>query len=169
MDMEWSTAMSNSFGGFQDTAKVYLYDGANFNDSTFTDIYNQMVSDNVARVFSTSWSCTELYGCSSSTMSTRDAIFSEMTGQGWTLVAASGDRGAYDDCSHLAVSFPASDPNVVGVGGTELSLSSGHRRTTVRSAWSGGPERLRVQRRWIRRRLQFGVQCSGIPVQPALR
>jgi hypothetical protein len=139
MDMEWSTATSNSFGSYQDTAKVYLYDGANFNDSTFTDIYNQMVSDNVARVFSTSWSCTEFYGCSSSTMSTRDAIFSEMAGQGWTLVAASGDRGAYDDCSHLAVSFPASDPNVVGAGGTTLTLSSGPVYDSEVS-WSGGPD-----------------------------
>ena len=58
MDFEWSTAMSNSFGAEANTAEVYLYDGANFNDSTFTDIYNQMVSDNAARVFSTSWSCT---------------------------------------------------------------------------------------------------------------
>ncbi len=139
MDAEWSTAMSNSFGSFQDTSKVYLYDGANFNDSTFTDMYNQMVSDNLARVFSTSWSCTEFYGCSASTMSTRDAIFDEMTGQGWTLTAASGDRGAYDDCSHLAVSYPASDPNVVGAGGTELSLSSGP-AYNFEDAWSGGPD-----------------------------
>ncbi len=139
MDMEWSTAMSNSFGSSADTSKVYLYDGANFNDSTFTDIYNDMVSNNYARVFSTSWSCTEIYGCSTTEMSTRDAIFSEMAGQGWTLVAASGDRGAYDDCSHLAVSFPASDPNVVGAGGTELGLTS----SSVYSsdvAWSGGPD-----------------------------
>jgi hypothetical protein len=140
MDMEWSTAMSNSFGAFQDTAKVYLYDGANFNDSTFTDMYNKMVSDNAARVFSTSWSCTEPpYGCTSGEISTRDAIFSEMAGQGWTLVAASGDRGAYDNCANLAVSFPASDPNVVGAGGTTLSLSSGpifHSEVT----WSGGPD-----------------------------
>jgi len=140
MDAEWSTAMSNSFGSFQDTAKVYLYDGANFNDATFTDMYNKMVSDNLARVFSTSWSCTEPpYGCTSSEISTRDAIFSEMAGQGWTLVAASGDRGAYDDCSHLAVSFPASDPNVVGAGGTELSLSSGPVFSSE-VAWSGGPD-----------------------------
>ncbi|MGH3158195.1 MAG: S53 family peptidase, partial [Streptosporangiaceae bacterium] len=139
MDAEWSTAMSNSFGSYQDTAKVYLYDGANFNDSTFTDMYNKMVSDNVARVFSTSWSCTELYGCNTTEMSTRDAIFSEMTGQGWTLVAASGDRGAYDDCSHLAVSFPASDPNVVGAGGTTLSLSSGPVYNSE-VTWSGGPD-----------------------------
>ena len=139
MDMEWSTAMSNSFGSFQDTSKVYLYDGANFNDSTFTDIYNQMVSDNAARVFSTSWSCTEFFGCNSSEMSTRDAIFSEMAGQGWSLTAASGDRGAYDDCSHLSVSFPASDPNIVGAGGTELSLSAGPVYNSE-VAWSGGPD-----------------------------
>jgi pro-kumamolisin-like protein len=139
MDSEWSTATSNSFGGFQQTSAVYLYDGANFNDSTFTDIYNRMVSDNLARVFSTSWSCTEIYGCSTATIDTRDAIFSEMAGQGWSLVAASGDRGAYDDCSHLAVSYPASDPNVVGAGGTELSLSSGP-VYNGEVAWSGGPD-----------------------------
>ena len=139
LDMEWSTAMSNSFGGYADTSKVYLYDGANFNDSTFTDLYNQMVSDNAARIFSTSWSCTENYGCSSSTMGTRDAIFSEMVGQGWTLVAASGDRGSYDDCAHVSVSFPASDPNVVAAGGTELSLTSGS-TYNGEVAWSGGPD-----------------------------
>ena len=139
MDMEWSTAMSNSFGSFVDTAMVYLYDGANFNNSTFTDMYNRMVSDNSARVFSTSWSCTETYGCSSSTISTRDAIFAQMVGQGWTLVAASGDRGAFDDCSHLSVAYPASDPNVVGAGGTELSLSSGPVFNSE-TAWAGGPD-----------------------------
>lgn len=139
MDMEWSTAMANDFGGYQSTAKVYLYDGANFNDSTFTDMYNQMVSDNAARVFSTSWSCTESYGCSTSTINTRDAIFSEMVGQGWTLTAASGDRGAYDDCNHLSVSFPASDPNVVGAGGTELSLNSSSQYVSE-TTWSGGPD-----------------------------
>jgi hypothetical protein len=140
MDMEWSTATSNSFGSFQDTSKVYLYDGANFNDSTFTDTYNQMVSDNVARVFSTSWSCTEPpYGCSSGEITSRNAIFNEMVGQGWTLTAASGDRGAYDNCANLSVSFPASSPDVVGAGGTELSLSSGP-VYNGEVAWSGGPD-----------------------------
>ena len=140
MDAEWSTATSNSFGGYQDTSKVYLYDGANFNDSTFTDIYNTMVSQNAARVFSTSWSCTEPpYGCNSGELSSRDAIFSEMAGQGWTLTAASGDRGAYDNCANLSVSFPASDPNVVGAGGTELSLSSGPVYNSE-TAWAGGPD-----------------------------
>jgi hypothetical protein len=139
MDMEWSTAMSNSFGAASNTSKVYVYDGANFNNSTFTDMYNQMVSDNVARVFSTSWSCTENFGCSSSTIGTRHAIFDQMVGLGWTLVAASGDRGAFDDCSHLSVAYPASDPDVVGAGGTELGLSSGP-LYNFEVAWSGGPD-----------------------------
>lgn len=62
-----------------------------------------------------------------------------MTGQGWSLTAASGDRGAYDDCSHLSVSFPASDPNVVGAGGTTLSLSAGPVYNSE-VTWSGGPD-----------------------------
>jgi hypothetical protein len=97
-----------------------------------------MVSDNLARVFSTSWGCAEDQ-CSSSAMATQDAIFAEMAGQGWTLVAASDDHGAYADCATLGVSFPASDPNVVAAGGTTLSLSSGPVYNSE-VGWSGGPD-----------------------------
>jgi hypothetical protein len=138
MDLEWSTAMSNSFGGFGDTAKVYLYDGASNTDATWTDMYNAMLSDSAARVFSTSWGCPEDF-CTPSAVATQDAIFSAMAGQGWTLVAASGDHGAYADCSTLGVMFPASDPNVVAAGGTTLSLSSGPVFNSE-VGWSGGPD-----------------------------
>ena len=63
LDTEWSLATSNSFGSYLDTAHVYLYVGANQQFSTYTDMYNQMLNDDHARVFSTSWSCTEVYGC----------------------------------------------------------------------------------------------------------
>jgi len=52
--MEWSTAMSSSFGSFVDTAMIYMYDGVNANFSTFNDIYNHILNDGKARVFSTS-------------------------------------------------------------------------------------------------------------------
>jgi Pro-kumamolisin, activation domain len=138
MDAEWSTAMSNSFGSFQDTAKVYLYDGASNTDATWTDIYNTMLSQNLARVLSTSWGCAEVFGCSNSATATQDAIFSQMAGQGWTLVAASDDRGSSADCTHLGVSFPASDPNMVAAGGTTLTLSSGPVYDSE-VGWSPGP------------------------------
>lgn len=138
LDSEWSMATSNSFGSYIDTAEVFTYEGANEDNGTFTDIYNQMVSDSYARVFSTSWSCTEFYGCDSGTMDSRDAIFSEMVGEGWTLMAASGDRGATDDCSdRIDVSFPASDPNVIGVGGTYLQLFS-NSTYDYEVGWQGG-------------------------------
>ena len=140
MDMEWSTAMSNSFGSFVDTAMVYMYDGVNANFSTFNDIWNHMLSDNLARTMSTSWGCQELGCYDSGDMNTADSIFSSMIGQGWTLVAASGDQGAAAGCgAATAVQFPSSDPNVVAAGGTTLSLFGGPVFSSE-VAWSGGPD-----------------------------
>ena len=140
MDMEWSTAMSNSFGSFVDTAMIYIYDGVNANFSTFNDIYNHILNDGKARVFSTSWGCTELSCIGASDINTANNIFNQMVGQGWTLVAASGDQGATAGCSNTdAVQFPASSPNVVGAGGTTLSLASGPVFISE-VAWSGGPD-----------------------------
>jgi hypothetical protein len=139
MDMEWSTAMSNSFGSYVDTAMVYLYDGVNANFSTFNDVYNQILTDGHARVFTTSWGCAELICYDSGDMNTADSIFSSMVGQGWTLMAASGDQGASAGCGNAtAIQFPSSDPNIVASGGTTLSLSSGP-FYNYQVAWSGGP------------------------------
>jgi len=143
MDLEWSTAMSNSFGSYVDTSKVWLYDGVDASFSTFTDVYNAILNDGNARVFSTSWGCEELYCTPSSVMDTDDAIFSQMIGQGWTLVAASGDQGATAGCANFniadAVQFPSSDPNVVAAGGATLSLDSSSNFLSE-VGWTGGPD-----------------------------
>jgi len=138
-DIEWSNATSNNPATYLDVAHQYIYLGANFNNGTYTDMYSQMLKDNTARVMTTSWSCTEIYGCSTSTMDARNAIFSSMVGQGWTLIAASGDRGATDDCNsaHIAISFPASDPLVIAAGGTQLSLNS-NGTWAAEKGWTGG-------------------------------
>ena len=62
MDSEWSTAMSNSFGSYvDDTSKVYDLSKAptTLNQYRSPTVYNHMLSDGYARVFSTSWYCTE--------------------------------------------------------------------------------------------------------------
>lgn len=139
MDMEWATALSNSYGSFQDTSKVYMYDGVNAAFSTFTDIWNHMLSDNLARTMSSSWGCAEVTCYSTSTMATDHAIFDAMVGQGWTLVVAAGDHGAYQDLSTTKrVNYPASDPDVVAAGGTTLSLGAGPLFQSE-TAWAGGP------------------------------
>lgn len=100
------------------------------------DIYMQMYDDGFAKVFSTSWDCAE-DSCGSGEIPTRHGWFNMMIGTGWTLMNSSGDQGATGDCATTVVNFPASDPDVVGVGGTFLSLySNGTFQSEV--AWTGG-------------------------------
>jgi Pro-kumamolisin, activation domain/Bacterial Ig-like domain (group 3) len=141
MDAEWSMAMSNSFGSLFDTSTVLMYDGVDAGFGTFSDIYNRILSDNSSRVMSTSWGCQEGPSCYDQTdMNTVDAIFMQMTGQGWTLVGASGDQGATAGCGDaLAVQFPTADPNMVAAGGTTMYLDS-NGNFVSQSAWSGGPD-----------------------------
>jgi hypothetical protein len=134
LDTEWSTATANSFGSYLDTAHVYVYAGG----GSAEDVYNQMLSDANAKVFSTSWSCTEIGGCSGSEMDSRHNIFDMMVGTGWTLMTASGDRGATDDCSTISVSYPAVDPDVIGVGGTALQSGGAGGTFSSEVAWTGG-------------------------------
>ena len=148
MDAEWATAMSNSFGSYQNTSKIYVYQGANYMNNTITDVYNHMLNDGYARIFSTSWACAEEQSvpgiadsdCYADTMNARDSIFLSMVGQGWTLVAASGDEGATATwCNAFdGVFYPASDPNVIAAGGTTLRLNS-FSQYISEVGWSGGP------------------------------
>ena len=139
LDFDWATAWSNSFGAEADTAMIYLYDGADDHLGTFQDVYNQILSDGHARVFSTSWGCEEIYCHSTDQMDTDHGIFNAMIAQGWTLVAASGDQGATGGCADRNnVLYPSSDPNVVAAGGTNLELFS-NGTYSHEYGWTGGP------------------------------
>src|SRR6185312_12416502 len=78
----------------------------------------------------TSWGmCEQL--TPTSDLDEENALFTIAAAQGQTIVAASGDSGP-NDCTtgdsttnaELAVDDPASQPYVLGVGGTSLSLAS---------------------------------------------
>ena len=129
-DLEWATAMANSFGAYQDTAMIYMYDASENYDFNFTDAYNHALSDSYARVLSTSWGVAEFDGIPQSEMDTDHGIFNSMIGQGWTLVSNSGDGGAtawdgYTCTSHDSVAYPGSDPDMVSAGGSALWLEGG--------------------------------------------
>jgi Pro-kumamolisin, activation domain len=89
------------------------------------DTYNRIVTDNIAKVTSTSWGLCEFY-LGTSELQALDNVFSQGAAQGQAFFAASGDAGAYD-CgdTNLGVDSPADDPHVVGVGGTNLQTGSG--------------------------------------------
>ncbi len=139
LDVEYSTASANSFGKADDTAQVFVYEGLNDSIYTYTDLFNFMLTDSHARVLSTSYGWPESDTPFSNTeIGGLHSIFNSMVGQGWTLIAAAGDNGSVDGCTGgLAVDYPASDPDFVAAGGTELSLySNGDYAGEV--AWTGG-------------------------------
>ena len=128
LDIEWAAAMSNSFGSWQQTAQLFVYESAGNLINDYITALNTALAEDNARILSTSFeSYEDKFGCCAhgdnwSISDFRD-ITTAMIATGWTIIAAAGDNGAYDDCQTLSVGYPPSDPNVIAAGGTQISLS----------------------------------------------
>ena len=99
-------------------SKIIVYEGPN----TYTgvvDTYNRIATDNLAKQISTSWGLSETQS-TSAFLNSEYSIFQELAAQGQSIYAAAGDSGAYDDGKTLSVDDPASQPYMIGVGGTQL-------------------------------------------------
>ena len=81
----------------------------------FVEMFTRMATDNNASVISTSWGLADIY-VPQPTAELFNDILKQMTAQGQTMFASSGDNGAYDNKKTLTVDFPASLPLVTGVG-----------------------------------------------------
>ena len=119
LDIEWSGAVAPS------ASIVYV---------NSTDVFNsltQIIDNKLAPIASISYG-----GCessqSSSTLESFNTLFMQANAQGITIVGPAGDSGATDCDYHvtsatqgLAVDFPASSPNVTGMGGTMFNEGTG--------------------------------------------
>ncbi|GLV55298.1 hypothetical protein KDH_21450 [Dictyobacter sp. S3.2.2.5] len=109
-------------------ASQRIYIGPN-TTTGLNDTYNRIVMDNLVKVTTTSWILCEA-SSGNSELAALNTIFTQGAAQGQAFFAASGDSGAYGcnggggSGSPLGVDSPAGDPNVVGVGGTNLKLGS---------------------------------------------
>jgi len=112
LDVEWSHAMAPA-------AKIILVEAAS---NSFTNLLSavDVAVQNGATVVSMSWG-----GGESSGEGSYDTHFAV---NGVTFTASSGDSGN-------GVEYPAASPDVVGVGGTTLTLSGGNYGSET--AWSG--------------------------------
>ena len=112
LDIEWANAVARG------AQIVYVYGQDVFVAAQFA------VDDNVAPVLSLSFG-----GCEAYNQASYRAVAQQAVAQGITWLAASGDTGAAE-CDRssatpqaakgLAVGFPASIPEITGVGGTQL-------------------------------------------------
>jgi subtilase family serine protease len=116
----------NAIGMAPGIKQILFYEG-----SSDTEILNQMATDNVAKVLSSSW------GWNPADAASDDPIFQEFAAQGQSFVSASGDSGEFNSSTYF---FPGVDPYITEVGGTELTTTSPGGAWSAEIAWpqSGG-------------------------------
>lgn len=120
-------------------ANIIVYEGPvgdavnqnNAFDIAAVEVFNAIVIDNKASIVSISYGNCESGGVDHiglDALRIIDAIFLQGRAQGITFFASSGDSGAYqctqssysESSDLLGVNYPASDPNVIAVGGTQF-------------------------------------------------
>jgi hypothetical protein len=128
--------------GLVPNASILVYEGRNTGSSAM-DTYRAIISQNRAKVISTSWGLCEPQEGSAAAGAEND-LFLEAAAQGQTIFAATGDHGVKDCTSGTGsttqtVDDPASQPWVTGVGGTSLAAIGPPPSESVwNSSWSTG-------------------------------
>jgi kumamolisin len=112
------------------------------------DVFNRVATDHKVQVLSVS------YGAGEDTFSTteQDAInrsLRNLAAEGISVFVSSGDCGAFSyRVPHVAmVSFPASAPYTIAVGGTHLQVNNNNVRTSE-DVWSDNDGAPRCQNEW---------------------
>jgi xanthomonalisin len=112
----------NAIGMAPGIKQILFYEG-----SSNTEILNQMATDNLAKVLSSSW------GWNPADAASDDPIFQEFAAQGQSYVSASGDDGAFNSSTYY---FPSVDPYVIQVGGTDLTTAGPGGAWAAETGWS---------------------------------
>src|ERR1051326_8378831 len=93
-------------------SKIYVYEAPN--PSPWVDLLSKMANDNLSKQLSCSWGGDPADAAS-------EQIFQQMAAQGQSFFNASGDSDAFTG----PIPFPSDSPNIIQVGGTTLTTSSG--------------------------------------------
>jgi subtilase family serine protease len=129
LDVEWAHAIAPSatidLVVALDSSLGHIFDGVSFVASNLTNETSLSMSFGLAE---SSYPTTGSF-----TITATHGLFITMTSHGTTVFASSGDSGASSCCN---VQYPASDPLVVAVGGTSLTLNSTS-SYAGETAWSG--------------------------------
>lgn len=134
-DSAMETELDAEFSGMMAPgAAIHVFTSADNSDAGELAMFTAILDDNRAKVVNYSWGMCEdqLQAAHKSDMDTQ---FARAIAQGVNILNASGDSGS--DCDGdgtNAASYPASTPNVVGVGGTTLTVTGD---TMSEVAWSG--------------------------------
>jgi len=116
LDIEMSISMAPGL------SQVVVYVG-----SSDVSIFSQMAADNTSKQLSCSWGWKD-------DESSLDPIFKEFAVQGQTVFVATGDSGSRTPADSV---WPADDPYVIAVGGTDLTTTGPGGAWESETGWSG--------------------------------
>jgi pseudomonalisin len=143
---EWDLDTQTSTGIAQQVKALYLYVATSLTDSDIGLAINKAVSQNKVKAFNMSFGECEFLPYIDGAMLLDDEMFGEAALQGMTPFASADDNGSA--CPVLptngvplsgppSVSYPASSPYVIAVGGTNL-LTNTDFTYDYEIAWEGG-------------------------------
>ncbi len=172
--IEWDLDSQSSTGIAAQVRHLYMYDTTTLTDSDTGLEFNRFVTQDVAREGNASFGECETFPYVDGAMVLDDEVFLQAAAQGQTVFVSSGDNGS--GCPVVlstgipasgppGVSYPASSPYVVAVGGTTLVSDANTAAYGGEKAWEGsggGPSQFENEPYW-----QMGVAL--IPAQGALR
>ncbi|MGH8274662.1 MAG: protease pro-enzyme activation domain-containing protein [Gammaproteobacteria bacterium] len=133
LDTEYSGAMAPG-------ATIHVYLAANPDFTTFTDAYNQFVTDGTSQVMTTSWGGAE--ADDPSQFETDEGIFMQGAAEGISMFAAAGDNGSDDNCTVSGcvandnADYPSSSAYVTAANGSLLTISDVSGTYGSETAWS---------------------------------
>ena len=140
LDVQWASSMAPG-------AKIRVYAAQSLGFVALDRCYSAVLADaNVHREYgihqmSMSYGTPENL-VSSSQLDTDAQYFASLANAGVTVFASSGDMGANPDIRYpsqlgICPEYPACDPNVIGVGGTALTMNSAG-TVTSEPVWNDG-------------------------------
>ncbi|GAC1633848.1 MAG: S53 family peptidase [Nevskia sp.] len=122
---------------------MVFYAATSLSNANITSAYNRAVTDRAVKIVNVSLGECERSAQGDGTLAADDQIFQAGIAQGLFFSVSSGDSGSHEcavllfkTASNVSVSYPASSPYVVSVGGTTI-LTDAAGNYASESAWSG--------------------------------
>ena len=111
--------------GLAPLATIDLVVAPNNSGNALNNAEQFAVTNHLGNVMSMSFGATEdLFHGNNDQLLQANAIYQQAASQGMSVFASAGDSGATEGTSNSTALFPASDPLVTSVGGTDLFLSN---------------------------------------------
>lgn len=143
---EWDLDSQSSTGIAGGVKTLYIYDTTSLSDSDIANEYSHWESDNLAQLGNSSFGECESSAYLDGSMRADDQVMMFAAAHGQTMFASSGDTGSSCPLAPTngvpasgppLVSFPASSPWIVAVGGTTV-LSNNDETYLGEAAWNSG-------------------------------